>query len=132
GASGLRRIQITIPNESGEILQAVSLWMVPFLGLPGFPFLFAITLGTLFGLMRTVSVVAWAKYFGRQHLGQISGLFSTITAAASALGPVVMGVARDQFGNYESILNPIAILPLVVGIACLFVDVPRRKVPNSQ
>ncbi|MEM7131720.1 MAG: MFS transporter [Chloroflexota bacterium] len=124
----VERVRLRNLAAASMFFQALSLWMVPFLGIPGLSFLFAVTLGTLFGLMRTVGVVAWAKYFGRENLGQISGLFSTITAAASALGPVVMGVARDQFGNYESILNPIAILPLVVGIVCLFVDVPRRTV----
>lgn len=123
----VERVRLRSLAAGSIILQAVSLWMVPFLDVPGMPLIFAITLGTLFGLMRTVTVVAWAKYFGRLHLGQISGLFSTITAGCSALGPVLMGVARDQFGNYESILNPVAFLPLVLGIACLFVDVPKRS-----
>ena len=123
----VERVRLRNLAATSVILQALSLWMVPYLGVTGLPFFFAVTLGTLFGLMRTVGVVAWAKYFGRLHLGQISGLFSTVTAASSALGPVVMGVARDQLGNYESILNPIAILPLILGIACLFVDVPKKS-----
>lgn len=127
----VERVRLRDLAAGAMFLQALSLWMVPFLGYTGVSILFAMTLGTLFGMMRTVSVVAWAKYFGRLHLGQISGLFSTVTAGASALGPVLMGVARDQFGNYESILNPIAILPLILGVACLFVDVPQKNTSES-
>lgn len=125
------RVRLRDMAAGAMFLQAVSLWMVPFLGIAGLSLLFAVTLGILFGMMRTVASVAWAKYFGRLHLGQISGFFSTATAAASALGPVLMGVARDQFGNYESILNPIAVLPLMLGVACLFVDVPVKSTLKS-
>lgn len=123
----VEKVRLRDMAAAALVLQAAALWIVPYLNITGVSIVFAMMLGTLFGMQRTVSSVAWAKYFGRLHLGQISGLFSTVTAGASALGPVLMGVAHDQFGNYESVLNPIAFLPLVLGVVCLFVDVPTKK-----
>ena len=100
--------------------------MVPYLDITGLLLVFGILLGLTFGMMRTVRMVAWARYFGRQHLGAIAGLTSTILAGSSALGPMVMGIARDQLGSYNSTLNILAFLPLAFGIACLFVDRPTK------
>jgi len=113
-------------NAIGLFLQAISLWMVPYLNLPGLSLLFGALLGFTFGMMRTVSTIAWARYFGRQHLGAIAGTSATILSASSAFGPMVMGIARDQLGSYNSTLNILAFFPLLCGIACLFVDRPIK------
>ncbi|MEM7533420.1 MAG: MFS transporter [Chloroflexota bacterium] len=130
-ANGERRsirlqIRLRTLNAIGLVLHAVSLWMVPYLDITGLSVMFGLLLGLTFGLMRTVSMVAWARYFGRQNLGAIAGLTSTIVAGSSALGPMVMGIARDQLGSYNSTLNILAFLPLIFGIACLFVDRPTK------
>ena len=108
-------------------LQAIALWMVPYLGLAGLAIGFGIVLGSIFGLMRTVSTVAWAKYYGRLHLGSISGVTGTLMAGSSAFGPVLMGYARDVFGSYASTLNLMAILPLIIGVITLFVNTPQKN-----
>lgn len=123
----VNRIRLRDLAAGSLVLQAIALWMVPYLGFAGLAMVFGIVLGTVFGLMRTVSTVAWARYFGRLHLGTIAGLYSTITAASSALGPLPMGLARDLLGSYNSTLNLLAFLPLVLGITCLFVDVPQKE-----
>ena len=76
--------------------------------------------------MRTVSGVAWADYFGRLHLGSISGSASTILIAGSALGPVPLGLARDAFGSYDVALQALILLPLLLAAASLFTDKPKR------
>jgi len=38
------------------------------------------------------------------HLGKIRGSLSTITVAASGIGPFAMGFSYDRFGGYSEIL----------------------------
>jgi MFS transporter, OFA family, oxalate/formate antiporter len=127
-ASGILvdRIRLRVMMAIALVLQALSLWMVAFLGTAALALAFGIVIGATTGLMRTVSTVAWAKYYGRRHLGSISGVTSTVLVAASALGPLPMGVARDWLGTYTTTLNVLAIIPLGLAVASLFVDRPAR------
>ena len=83
-------------------------------------------LGVMMGLQRAVSGVAWAKYYGRLHLGTITGVATTIGVAASALGPMPFGIARDALGSYSQVLTLSALLPFGLAVATLFVKEPRR------
>jgi MFS transporter, OFA family, oxalate/formate antiporter len=127
-ASGILvdRIRLRVMMALALLLQALSLWMVAFLGTAALALAFGIVIGATTGLMRTVSTVAWAKYYGRRHLGSISGVTSTVLVAASALGPLPMGVARDWLGTYTTTLNVLAVIPLALAVASLFVDRPAR------
>ena len=81
----------------------------------------------------TVSAVVWAKYFGRRHLGSITGVASLVGVAGSALGPMPMGIARDLFGSYHLTLTVAAALPLVLSIVALFARRPSRHgTPTAQ
>ena len=72
---------------------------------------------TLFGFL-------WANYFGRKHLGSIQGVGQTIGVIGASLGPLPLGVAYDIFGTYNGVLYLLAILPVVSGIAVLFLVAP--------
>lgn len=122
------RIRLRYLLALGLLLQAFALWLVTSLSSPSLAIVFGLTLGMTFGLMRTVHVVSWAKYFGRLHLGSITGVTSTVTVAASALGPMPMGIARDLLGSYGPTLAVFSILPLVLAGASLFVDRPQKQV----
>lgn len=56
------------------------------------------------GVLQSVHTTLWVRYYGRVHLGKIRGSLSTITVAASSLGPFAMGFAYDTFGSYSEIL----------------------------
>ena len=80
------------------------------------------------GLMRTVGAVVWPSYYGRLYLGSIAGFASTILTAASALGPMPMGLARDLLGSYNQALVILAFIPLALSVLSLFLRPPRRAV----
>ena len=101
-------------------LQALALVMAPFLTTPELAYGYGVVMGTLSGLQLIIGSVVWAKYFGRQHLGVITGVVSTILVASSALGPMPFGIARDLMGSYTTILVAFAILPFGLGVANLF------------
>jgi len=106
--------------------QATSLVMAPRLqGVPS-ALGYGAVLGFTSALQMTVGSVVWAKYFGRRHLGSITGAASVITIGGSALGPMPMGIARDLLGSYTVALTAAAALPLALGIVALFARQPRK------
>jgi MFS family permease len=106
--------------------QAASLVMAPRLRNGATALSYGVVLGITSGLQLTVSAVIWAKYFGRRHLGSITGMASLVLVGGSALGPMPMGIARDIFGSYGSVLTASSALPLLLAIAVLSVRRPRR------
>ena len=110
------------------LLQALTLWMAQALPSVEVAILYGVLLGTMMGLMRTVGAVVWPSYYGRLYLGSIAGFASTILTAASALGPMPMGLARDLLGSYNQALVILAFIPLALSVLSLFLRPPRRAV----
>ena len=51
--------------------------------------------------MRLLSTVTWPRYFGRRHLGAVSGLAMSLSIAASAVGPSLFGLSLEYLGSYH-------------------------------
>lgn len=96
----------------------------------------ALAYGVIFGLTngfaRVVSNVVYANYFGRIHLGAITGLTSTIGAAASGLGPMVYGIGRDLAGSYWPALWMSALFPAIMAVLILFLQKPTQNKMVSE
>ena len=122
------RIPVRALLATALTIQSVSLLLASNLQGQAIILLYGILLGTTSGLVRTVNSVAWAAYFGRLHLGSITGVTTTILIAGSALGPMPFGMIHDIMGSYEPMLYGSAALPLLLAIACLFIRKPVR--PN--
>ena len=110
-------------------LQAVCLWMVQYVTGVEVAFMYGMVLGATSGLSRIVGSVVWADYFGRRHLGSITGLATPIGVAGTAFGPLLFGVGRDVMGTYNTVLLVSAMLPLVLGIAALLLRKPQKVQP---
>jgi len=106
--------------------QAISLLMATHLTSIPVAIVYGVTLGITDGLTRTVNSMIWATYFGRAHLGSITGITTTIVIVGSALGPMPFGIARDLMGSYETILTISAIVPVGLGMANLWVRRPVK------
>ncbi|MDX1665501.1 MAG: MFS transporter, partial [Candidatus Promineifilaceae bacterium] len=72
------RIPLRFALSVALVLLAAALWGAQYLATVPLAFLYGVTLGASTGLYRSVAGVAWANYFGRQHLGSISGTATTI------------------------------------------------------
>jgi len=110
------------------VLQAIVLPMALFLQSVEMAFVYGVILGATTGLMGVLNGAVWAKYYGREYLGSISGVTATILIFGSALGPMPFGIARDWWGNYNAVLTISALLPLGLGIAAFFMERPRKTV----
>ena len=128
GGISVDRLRVKFLVALALAFQAIALWVSLLLTSAQEVILFGITLGATFGLSHLSGGVLWARYFGREHLGQITGTVATITVTGTALGPVLFGVAKDIFGNYEVVLILSGFIPLALGIAILFFGKPHK--PN--
>lgn len=127
------RIPPRLLLSTALVFQTISLLMAQFLQGIEMAFLYGIILGATTGLMFTVHNVSWAKYFGRQYLGSITGVTSTILIAGSALGPMPLGIARDLLGSYNLVLTIAAVFPLILAVINLLFGKPpqRRQITMS-
>lgn len=127
-SSGVLVDRIAVKNmlSIALVFQAVALVMAPFLYTTQLAFLYGIILGATMGLIRTVSGVIWATYYGRLNLGSISGITTTIGVIGAALGPMPFGIGRDLLGSYTLVLLISATVPLLLGIANFFVGKPQK------
>jgi len=126
-ASGvlLDRIPVRLLLFAALLGQTASLLIAPRLS-ASTAWVYLTVLGVTGSLQMTVSAVIWAKYFGRKHLGSITGVAALLNVGGSALGPMPMGIARDMFGSYNLGLTVLAVLPFTLGIVVLFSQRPRR------
>jgi sugar phosphate permease len=114
------RVPIRLLLALSLVLMALNLVLAPRLDSLDMVYLFGFSMGVQVGLEMIIASVVFANFFGRLHLGSIAGFASTLFVAASALGPMPIGVARDLMGSYNTVLSVFAVIPLSLAIACLF------------
>ena len=61
-----------------------------------------------------LAIVTWPRFYGRKHLGSISGVFMGAQVFASAIGPPIFGMSESLTGDYSSAVWIAAILNLVL------------------
>ena len=78
----------------------------------------AVILGVGVGGLHFLLRLAWADYYGRQHLGTIRGVTLPIQIGGQALGPVTAGMVFDATGGYD---NAFVFFASTVALASLLV-----------
>jgi OFA family oxalate/formate antiporter-like MFS transporter len=78
------------------------------------------------GGLHVLLRLAWADYYGRQHLGAIRGVTLPVQIAGQAVGPVTAGFVFDATGNYHSVFLVFACV-VVLGSVLVLTAIP----PNS-
>jgi len=71
------------------------------LHLPWGPYGIIVGSGLMGGMMRLLFTVTWPRYFGRRHLGAVSGFAMALSIAASAVGPSLFGLSLEYLGSYH-------------------------------
>ncbi|WP_238988403.1 MFS transporter [Aureibaculum marinum] len=75
-----------------------------------------IGLGCLGGLFSVVNAVTWPRYYGRKHLGSITGKTMSFLVIASAIAPSLFSYCYTNLGSYTYIgyLNIIFLAVLII------------------
>jgi MFS family permease len=79
------------------------------------------------GLFGTLTAVTWPTFFGRQHLGEITGYNMWILVMGSALGPVLFGASFSAAGNYIWAVIISAIIAMTLMLFSLKANRPEWK-----
>ncbi len=95
---------------------------------PGWPIHLAILFGGIGnGLFGVLMSLVWPRYFGREHLGAISGLAMTLMVVASSLGPAFFSRILLYFHSYAASFAACIAITLALLAASLFARNPQRQ-----
>lgn len=83
-------------------------------------------LGILGGLFGVVNSVTWPRYYGRKHLGAISGKIMSFLVIASAIAPSLFSYSFTNLGSYKYI----AFVNLAFLIFLIFGSLKVKKPKN--
>jgi cyanate permease len=86
------------------MLLAMSCYMLAFIWLrPGFVYWFIVgAYGLSLGMFGVLMTLTWPRYYGRTHLGAISGFAMTFMVIFSAMGPAIFGRVLSLLGRYSA------------------------------
>jgi MFS family permease len=106
------------------LIQALAAWWLLWSGPPLMALIYGVLNGVMIGASNVVNAVVFAAYYGRRHLGSIRGVTMIVNVAASALGPLPLGLARDLLGSYAPALIALGLLPCLYALAMVWVRPP--------
>ncbi|MCZ6792377.1 MAG: MFS transporter [Planctomycetota bacterium] len=96
-------------------------------GTPSGRVLVAIGFGVAGGVFALLTTVIWPRFYGRAHLGAISGISMALTVFGSALGPKIFALAESRDGRYDASFLFGVISALVLMVASVGIDNPQRS-----
>jgi MFS family permease len=79
-----------------------------------------------------LSGVVWPRFFGRRHLGAISGVAMSVQVVASGLGPVLFAAAIELTGDYRIVFALGGLVPLLLAISALGTQNPQRALARTE
>ncbi|WP_146599814.1 MFS transporter [Novipirellula aureliae] len=82
-------------------------------------------MGLMQGMFGIIASVTWPRFFGRKHLGAISGFSTSLVVAGTAVGPYLFSVAHDQFDTYRVATLLCALFAVILLAASLRADRPQ-------
>ncbi len=97
--------------------------------LPSIPgkVLIVVGLGFSGGAFQALMGVVWPRFFGRLHLGAVSGLAMSAVVIGSAFGPFLMSLSQRYTGTYDAAFWGGLGISLVLAAAALGAVNPQRK-----
>lgn len=86
---------------------------------------FTLLHGLGWGMRGPLMQAIRADYFGRKSFAQIMGFSSMITMIGMMSGPIIAGLMRDRFGNYE---YGFTVLAIMAGLGSIFFVLASKPV----
>ncbi len=86
----------------------------------------AVGLGFSGGCFQALMGNVWPRFYGRRHLGAVSGLAMSVVVIGSAFGPFLMSLSERFWGSYEGAYLGGLGISLVLAVAALWAANPQR------
>ena len=85
-----------------------------------FKFLVIIGFGVQGGIWLCLMTVTWPRFYGRKHLGSISGAVMGAQIFFSAIGPPIFSLSESLNGDYNLAASVLSILNILLLFCALF------------
>lgn len=122
----VERIKVRYAMAAVYILCGTSLVLLVTADFAALLFVFAVVYGLSIGGYSVTTAVAFANYYGRDHIGLIRGVLSPLITGSVASGPVLIAWGYDIQGTYDSGFLAMMALFGVAGALALLAKPPRR------
>lgn len=119
-----RRVPLGKLLAAGMLLLAAALAVFPSVGSVGAATGYAALLGAAGGVITVVFFAVYGRVYGRAHLGAIQAAVQVLVTFASATGPVVLAVCREESGRTGPFFAGSAAVAVVMAAACWVVRPP--------
>jgi len=87
--------------------------------------------GIASGGFVSLTGIVFPRFYGRKHLGAISGVNMSAMVIASGLGPLAFGLCQQFSGSYRGILIASVFVPALLAFLSLKADNPQRKLTEN-
>jgi len=87
-----------------------------------------LTLGLSLGLWGNLHGQVYARYFGRAHLGAITGKAMSLIVIASALGPYLFSLSESFFNTYAGAYLGSLLISALLTVLALRANNPQRQI----
>jgi len=77
--------------------------------------------------LGTIASVTWPNFYGRRHLGAISGFNMAITVFASAIGPWLFSQAQAATNSYAPTITGVAVIGAIILVLTTRADAPDNR-----
>lgn len=111
--------------------QAVGISAIANLNIPGMIIPATVGLGISGGCFGTLTAVVLPRFFGRLHLGAISGVQMMAIVIASAIGPSMLANVQTVTGSYRGGLYACCLFAPVVIVLMLIIQPPERALASK-
>jgi len=88
-------------------------------------------LGFVQGMMGILLNITWARFFGRKHLGAISGFAMSWSVAGSAVGPYIFSLSAEAGDTYDYAAVFCLVVGLILSAGSFFAKRPAHPDPDS-
>lgn len=88
-------------------------------------------MGMGIGCLPTLLGITWPRFYGRQHLGAISGYAMSKMVITSAMGPLLFSLSKDYLGGYRTMFVVSIALTLILTVMGFGADNPQRKLAEQ-
>ena len=113
---------------AGEI---VALYSLANINTGFYYYAFIIGSGIPSGMYNVLLSVAWPRFYGREHLGKITGFVMAIILFASALGPILFSLSHSKFGSYSYAIYMLLVFVVIISAVAYKAHNPQDKFENQ-
>ncbi len=129
-AWGMFLDRMALRHALAAVLALAAVSMVVLMGTDSLPRAlgFALFYGAAFGGTQTIISVMWATYYGRRHVGAISGAMLPMQLLTNAMGPYFGGWSYDTTGGYMLAFSVFGVASAVGSVCAMLAGAPQRRV----